>query len=85
MYWSMPFSFLALLISGFIATRKLVLGHYWVVLIVALVVCLSIKIGPLKLISIHMSYLPILFGGMVGAFLASKTNKSRCKRITDAV
>ncbi len=77
MYWSIPFSFLALFLSGFIASRKLIFGHYWVVLIVALLVCLSISIGPLKLISIHMSYLPIIMGSLIGAYLSKKINKSR--------
>lgn len=76
MYWSMPFSFLALLISSFISSRKLHTGHYLVTLLVALVVCLSITLGPLKIINIHMNYLPIIIGNLTGAYLAKKNNKS---------
>ena len=76
MYWSMPFSFLVLLISGYITSRKLSKGHYLAALIVALLVCLSIRIGPLKIISIHMSYIPIIIGSLIGAYLSKKVNKS---------
>jgi len=76
MYWSIPFSFLALLISSFISSRKLHTGHYLVTFVVALVVCLSITLGPLKIISIHMNYLPILIGSLTGAYLAKKINKA---------
>lgn len=72
----MPFSFLALLISSFISSRKLNTGHYLVAFVVALAVCLSITVGPLKLISTHMNYLPILIGSLTGAYLAKKINKS---------
>ncbi len=75
-YWSMPFSFLVLLISGYIASRKLSKGHYWIALIVALLVCLSIRIGSLKIISIHMNYIPIIIGSLIGAYLSKKVNKS---------
>ncbi len=84
MYWSMPFSFLGLLLSGLISSRKLTLGHYWVALIVALLVCLSISIGPLKIISIHMNYLPIIVGSLIGAYLSKKINKSRQKDGSEA-
>jgi len=77
MYWSMPFSFLVLLISGYITSRKLSKGHYLAALIVALLVCLSIRIGPLKIISIHMSYIPIIIGSLAGAYLSKIINKSR--------
>lgn len=76
MYWSMPFSFLALLISSFISSRKLHTGHYLVTFVVVLMVCLSITLGPLKIISIHMNYLPIIIGSLTGAYLAKKINKS---------
>ena len=76
MYWSMLFSFLALLISSFICSRKLNTGHYYVAFVVALVVCLSITLGPLKIISIHMNYLPIFIGSLTGAYLTKKINKS---------
>ncbi len=76
MYWSMPFSFLALLISGFISTRKLNTGYYLIAFVVALAVCLSIRFGPLKIISIHMNYLPIIIGSLTGAYLSKKINKS---------
>ena len=76
MYFSMPFSFLVLLISSFISSRKLNTGHYLVATIVAFIVCLSITLGPLKIISIHMNYLPILIGSLAGAYLTKKINKS---------
>ena len=79
MLWSFPYSFLLLLISGVITTRNLIRGHYLIVIIVALSLCLSYRFTPLKLISIHMNYLPIILGSLSGAFLAKRINKSRQK------
>ena len=79
MLWSFPYSFLLLLISGVITTRNLIRGHYLIVIIVALALCLSYRFTPLKLISIHMNYLPIILGSLSGAFLAKRINKSRQK------
>jgi len=76
MYWSLPFTLVCLAISVYLATRKLRSGYYLVALGTAILVSLSIYIGPLKIISIHMNLLPITIGALIGAFLSIKLNKS---------
>jgi len=76
MYWSLPFTLVCLVISVYFATRELLSGHYLVALGTAILVGLSIYIGPLKIISIHMNLLPVAIGALIGAFLSTKLNKS---------
>ena len=76
MYWSLPFTLVCLVISVYLGTRKLLSGHYLVALGTTILVGLSIYIGPLKIISIHMNLLPIVIGALIGAFLSTILNKS---------
>jgi hypothetical protein len=45
-------------------------------IVIILITAVSITVGPLKIISIRMNYLPILFGGLIGAVVGKKLNKS---------
>jgi hypothetical protein len=76
MYLSLPFTFIALLISVWIATRKIEYNKYLIAAVVILLTSLSITLGPVKLMSIHMNYLPIIFGGLLGAYIATKSHKA---------
>ena len=76
MYWILPYTFVCMVLSIYVASRKLVFGHYIVALAVAILVGFSIHSGPLKIVTIHMNYLPIGIGSLVGAFIAYKLNKS---------
>jgi hypothetical protein len=75
MYWSLPYTFIILVLANVLATRKHSSKHYFIGLVIILLTSLSITVGPLKIISIHMNYLPILLGGLVGSFIGAKLNK----------
>ncbi len=77
MYWSLPFTFICIVMSVYIASRKLLSNPYLIAFGVIFIVGLCIHSGPLKLISIHMNNIPIVAGALFGAYLASKLNKSR--------
>ena len=76
MYWSMPFTLICVLLSVYIATRKHNSSHYIVALATAILIGISIHIGPIKTVTIHMNHLPIVIGAFIGALVASKLNKS---------
>lgn len=84
MYYSMPYTFTVLAISIALVVRKLQSGHLLVSIVVILVTAASITAGPLKITSIHMNYLPILFGGLFGAFIGKKINKSNHQDVNKA-
>ena len=73
MYLSLPFTFIALLISVWIAVRKIESQNYVIAVIVILLTSLSITLGPVKLMSIHMNYIPIILGGLLGAYISTKS------------
>lgn len=75
MYWSLPYTLVCMVTSIYLASKNLLSGHYIVALGAAVLVGLSIHSGPLKIVTIHMNHLPIVIGGLTGAFLASKLNK----------
>ncbi|MEW8624168.1 MAG: hypothetical protein AB2551_00275 [Candidatus Thiodiazotropha sp.] len=76
MYWSMPFTLICVLFSVYFATRKRNSSHYVVALATAVLIGISIHIGPLKIVTIHMNHLPIIIGAFIGALVASKLNNS---------
>ena len=76
MYWSLPFSLLSLSFATWVATRKLSGQHYLTGLAIILITSATITIGPLKIITIHMNYIPIVLGGLLGAYIGKKHNKS---------
>jgi len=75
MYWSLPFSLLSLLFATWVATRKSSGQHYITGLAVILITAAAITIGPLKIITIHMNYIPIVLGGLLGTYIGKKYNK----------
>ncbi len=75
MYWSLPFTFIVLVLTTVLVTRKLTSKHYFIGFVIILLTSLSITVGPIKIISIHMNYIPIVLGGLVGSFIGSKLNK----------
>lgn len=75
MYMSMPFTFVCICIGAYFGGRSPEVKWYWVALGVLVVVGISIHTGPLKIVTIHMNHLPIIFGSVLGAYLASKLNK----------
>jgi len=76
MYWSLPYSFLSLSFATWVATRKLSGQHYLISLAIILVTAVTITFGPVKIISIHMNYIPIVIGGLLGAYIGKKHNKA---------
>jgi thiamine kinase-like enzyme len=54
-------------------------------IVIILITAVSITVGPLKIISIRMNYLPILFGGIIGAVvgknLTSQVNRKPAKMV----
>lgn len=73
MYYSMPYTLLSILLACWFAVRKLEKHRIAVIIVIALVTCFSITAGPLKLVSIHMNYLPIVIGGLIAFFVTKKT------------
>lgn len=76
MYMSMPFTFVCMFMAAYFGGRSPEVKWYWVALGVLLIVGTSIHIGPLKIVTIHMNHLPIIFGSLFGAYIASKLNKA---------
>jgi hypothetical protein len=76
MYFSMPYTLIVLAISTVLVVRKLHRSHFVVSIVVILITAASITDGPFKTMSIHMNYLPIIFGGLIGALVGKKLNKS---------
>jgi hypothetical protein len=76
MYLSMPYTLIVLAISIVLVVRKLHSNHLIVSIVIVLITAASITVGPLKIISIHMNYLPILLGGLIGALVGKKLSKS---------
>ena len=76
MYFSMPYTLIVLAISTILVVRNLQSNHLIVSLVVILITAASITVGPVKIISIHMNYLPILIGGLIGSLVGKKLNKS---------
>ena len=77
MYWSLPFTFICIVQSVYLASITLLSSPYVVAFCVVIVVDLSIHFGPLKILTIHKNHLPIVAGALFGAFLACRLNKSR--------
>jgi uncharacterized membrane protein len=69
----MPFTFVSLFIASWFATRKLESKTYLITGPIVAITALSITFGPLKLVSIHMNFIPILLGGILGAYIGSKS------------
>ncbi len=78
---SFPLSVLLMMASGFVAANKSRSGYYIAALCISVIVCLSIRFGPLKLWSIYMNYIPVFIGTFLGVFISIQLNKSR---LTDA-
>ncbi|MEW8074120.1 MAG: hypothetical protein AB2826_27310 [Candidatus Thiodiazotropha sp.] len=76
MYFSMPYTLIALAIATFLVVKKLHSNHLIASTVIILLTAASITVGPLKIISIHMNYLPILLGGLLGVVVGKKLNKS---------
>ncbi|WP_396586612.1 hypothetical protein [Bermanella sp. R86510] len=75
MYLSLPYTFLCLVFANWVATRKLISKHYYIGLVIILITAAAITFGPLKIITIHTNYLPIVLGGLLGAYIGKKHNK----------
>lgn len=76
--WSLLFTFISMILASWISTRKLNSHIYTVAIILIGISSLVITIGPLKLAMLHGNYLPVAIGGLIGAVMSSKLNKSRC-------
>lgn len=74
MYISMPYTLVVVFISCVLVIKKMSNYHMLVSVLIVLVTAASITTGPLKIISIHMSYLPIVIGGLIGALVGKKLN-----------
>jgi hypothetical protein len=75
MYLSLPYTFLSLVLANWVATRKLAGKHYLIGLLTVLITAAAITVGPLKIITIHTNYLPIVLGGLLGVYIGKIYNK----------
>ena len=74
--WALLFTFISMILASWVSTRKLHNHIYIVAALLIGIASLVITIGPLKLVMLHGNYLPIAIGGIIGAVLGSKLNKS---------
>jgi len=84
MYFSMPYTLIVVAISIILVVRKLQRNHLIVSLTIILITATSITVGPLKIISIHMNYLPVIIGGLIGALVGKKFYKSSQRNASKA-
>jgi|CEGF01.1.fsa_nt_gi hypothetical protein len=73
MYWSMPYTLLVTILGVWLGVRKIDSRVYFVAAIIVLLTALSVTSGPLKIMSIHMNYIPIILGGILGGYAGAKT------------
>lgn len=74
--WALLFTLISMIFASWVSTRKLHSHIYIVAILLIGIASLVITIGPLKLVMLHGNYLPIAIGGIIGAVLGSKLNKS---------
>ena len=75
--WSLLFTLISMILASWVSTRKLNSHIYIVAIILIGMASLFITVGPLKVAMLHDNYLPIAIGGIIGAVLGSKLNKSK--------
>lgn len=73
MYWSMPYTLLVTILGVWLGVRKIDARVYFVAAIIVLLTALSVTSGPIKIMSIHMNYIPIILGGILGGYAGAKT------------
>jgi hypothetical protein len=75
MYLSLPYTLFSLALAAWVATRKLSSKHFLIGLVTILITAVTITFGPLKIMTIHTNYLPIVLGGLLGAYIGKIHNK----------
>jgi hypothetical protein len=82
-YYSMPYTLVVLVLSTTLVTRKIQSNHIFISMVIILITTVSVTLGPLKIISIHTNYLPIIFGGLIGAYLGKKLNRGYSRQAAE--
>ncbi|MBP0050174.1 hypothetical protein H9C73_15730 [Marinobacterium sp. AK62] len=70
------FTLISMILSSWVATRKLNRNLYLTTAILIFICCLIITAGPIRYLIIHNNYLPILVGGILGAAISATLAKS---------
>ena len=72
MHMSLPYTLAIMVLATIFAIKKSPKQYILVSVSIILITAASITSGPLKIISIHMNYLPIVLGGILGAWLGKR-------------
>ena len=75
MYLSIPYTLVVMIGAIVLVTKNPKKHHMLIGVLIIIITALSITLGPLKTISIHMNYLPIVIGGFIGVLVGKKLNK----------